>query len=109
MGVMRGSGLVAASWRGGGGRCIDGGVVFSAIARYQQRVERARCLALGTLGPAGLGGLVPGEDIAMQPRLGRADEAPQEQRGGNRAAEIAGGDVVDVGHLGIEQLVVGPP
>ena len=41
--------------------------------------------------------------------LACGDEAAQEQRGGDRAAEAAGRDVVDVRHLGIEQLVVGPP
>src|SRR5262249_58026491 len=45
----------------------------------------------------------------MQPRLGRRDEPAQEQRGGDRAAEIAGGDVVEVRHLGLEQRLVGPP
>src|SRR5262249_53019125 len=81
----------------------------SAIARHQQRVERARRLALSAFRPPGLGGLVPGVDVEMQPRCGAGDEAGQEGGRGNRAAEITGGDVVDVGDLRLEQRLVGPP
>src|ERR1700752_4860576 len=83
--------------------------ICSAIARHQQRIERARCLALGAFGPSRLGGLAPGKDVEVQPCLGGLHESAQEQRGGDRAAEVAGGYVIQVRHLRIEQLVVGPP
>src|ERR1700747_784218 len=81
----------------------------SAIARHQQRVERARRLALSAFRSPGLGGLVPGVDVEMQPCCGGGDEAAREEGRGDRAAEIAGGDVVEVGDLRVEQRLVGPP
>src|ERR1700739_5094831 len=54
-------------------------------------------------------GLVPGVDIAMQPCLGGRNEAPQEQRGDDRAGKAAGRDIVDVGYFRVEHLVVRTP
>src|SRR5260370_37929461 len=55
----------------------------SAIARHQQRVERARRLALAAFRPSGLGGLVPGVNVEMQPRRGGGGKPAQVQRSGD--------------------------
>src|SRR5215469_18221861 len=81
----------------------------SAIAVREQMIERARTLAFGALRTGRLGGLIPGEDIAMQPGLGGTHEAAQEQRRRDRARKAAGGDIVHLRHLGIEHLVIGAP
>src|SRR5262249_59306411 len=81
----------------------------SAIARHQQRVERARRLALAAFRSPGLGGLVPGVDVEMQPRCGGGDEPAQEQRRADRAAESAGDDIVDVVDMPAEQRLALPP
>src|SRR5260221_5215822 len=81
----------------------------SAIARHQQRVERARRLALAAFGPSGLGGRGRGVNVEMQPRRGGGDKPAKEQRRGDRAAKIAGGDVVHVRDFRLEQRLVGPP
>src|SRR5258708_19351595 len=81
----------------------------SAIARHQQRVERARRLALAAFRPSGLGGLVPGVNVEMQPRLGGGDKAAQEQRRGDPAAKIAAGDVFPLPHFPPHQPPLGPP
>ena len=74
-----------------------------------QRVERARRLAFAAFGPAGLCRRRPGIDVEVQPGLGGGDEALEEQRADDRAGKAAGRDVVEIGHLGIEHGVVGPP
>src|SRR4029079_19539290 len=62
----------------------------SSIAFAQQLIDRARRLALGTLGEAGLCRRRPAIDIDMQPALCRLDEALQEQRADDRAGKSAG-------------------
>src|SRR5258708_16392881 len=80
-----------------------------AIARHEQAIERAGRLAFGTLRTSRLGALVPRIDVAMQPSLGGGHEAAQEQRRRDRAGEAPARDIVDVGDLGIKQLIVGAP
>src|SRR6266446_5510569 len=79
------------------------------IPLLQQRIECARGLAVAALGPAGLRRLRPGVDVEVDPGFRRRDEAAQEQRRRDRAALVARGDVVDIGGLGFEQALVGPP
>src|SRR5262249_2736972 len=103
--------LAARSGRAGVTRGSSGsiGASGSTIARDQQRIERARGLALATLRPARSTALVPGVDVAVEPGPGGGGETAQEHRSGNRAGEAPARDVVDVGDLRFEQLVVGLP
>src|SRR5260370_32303028 len=81
----------------------------SAIARHQQRVERARRLALAAFRPSGLGGLVPGVNVEMQPRRGGGDKPAQEPPRGAPAAKIAGGAGSSLRHFRLEQPPIRPP
>src|SRR6476469_4222932 len=79
-----------------------------SVTLAEHGIERARRLAVAAFRPAGLGRRRPGENVEMQPRR-RRHEAAQEQRGGDGAAMAAGADIVEVGHLRFQHLVVGPP
>src|SRR6185312_7828411 len=81
---------------------------MSGVTLAQQRIERARRLAVAAFRPAGLRRRRPGENVEMQPTR-RRHEAAQEQRGGDGAAMAAGADIVEIGHLRFQHLVVGPP
>src|SRR5437867_3575807 len=80
-----------------------------SVALGQQCIERARRLALGPFRAARSRGLVPGVDVAVQPRLGGGHEAAQKHRRRDRACKAAARHVIDVGDLRLEQLVVRPP
>src|SRR5438034_10194925 len=67
----------------------------TAIPLPQQRIERTGDLALAAVRPRRLRARCPGVDVEMRPGLRRADEAIEEQRGGDRAGEAAA-DIVDV-------------
>src|SRR5258708_2110879 len=83
--------------------------LLSAVALLQQGIERPRRLAFAALRPAGFGRRRPGVDVEMQPALGGGHEAFEEQRADDRAGHAAGRDVVHVGHLGIDVLVITLP
>src|SRR5690349_9210145 len=82
--------------------------VILSVALRQQRIERARRLALAAFRAARLARWRPGEDVEMQPRW-RFDEAAQEQRGGDGAALASGADIIKIGYLGFQHSLIGPP
>src|SRR5579862_8052246 len=81
----------------------------AAIARGEQRVERARRLAFAAFRPARFGRRHPIVDVEVQPACGRTDKTLQEQRAGDRSGESRRRVIVDIGDLGIEHGFVGRP
>src|SRR5580658_167428 len=79
----------------------------SAVARGEKRIECARCLTFTALGPAWLGRRSPGEQIDVQPGFDRYEAAHEQGCGDGPALTAA--HIVDVGDLGFQHRLVGPP
>src|SRR5690348_3954843 len=79
------------------------------VALAQERVECPSRLALPALGSSGFRRRRPGIDVDVQPALGRSHEAVEKQRADDRTGEATGGDVVQVGHFGIEHRIIWAP
>src|SRR5690606_13570117 len=76
------------------------------VALLDERPERAQARGVGADGPSRPRMVVPAEEIEVQPARALAHELAQEERRRDRAGELDGRRVLEVGDLALEVTAI---